>query len=69
MQHCRLQKRNAVAAVLDFTGEEWETLERLNEEYMVDEMVDTATGNVNNNDGALGTENGATGDDYNKGAV
>jgi hypothetical protein len=68
-RYAALQKRNAVAAVLDFTGEEWEMLKRLKEEDMVDGVVDAATGNVNNNNGALGTVNGATGEDYNEEAV
>ena len=32
-------------------------------------MVDAATGNVNNNEGAMGMENGMTGEDNNEGAV
>ena len=34
-RYAALQKSNAVAAVLDFTGEDWETLKRLKEEDMV----------------------------------
>ena len=69
-RYAALQKRNAVAAVLDFTGEEWEMLKRLKAEDMVDGVVNAATGDVNNNDGALGREIGATGEEeYNKGAV
>ena len=33
-RYAALQKRNAVAAVLDFIGEEWEMLQRLKEEDM-----------------------------------
>jgi hypothetical protein len=68
-RYTALQKRNVVAAVLDFTGEEWETLKRLKEEDMVDGVVDAATGNVNNNDLPLGMENGAARDDDNEGAL
>ena len=32
-------------------------------------VVDAATGSVNNNDGALGMENGVTGEDYNEESV
>ena len=32
--YAALQKRNAVTAVLDFKGEEWETLQRLKVEDM-----------------------------------
>jgi len=34
VRYAALQKRNAVTAVLDFIGEEWETLQRLKEEDM-----------------------------------
>ena len=64
-----LRIRKTIAAVLDFTEEEWETLKRLKEKDMVDGVVDAATGNVNNNDRALDTENGVTGEDYNVGEV
>jgi hypothetical protein len=37
--------------------------------WLVDGMVDAATGNVNNNEGAMGTENGMTGEDHNEGVV
>jgi hypothetical protein len=36
---------------------------------MVDGVVDAVTGNINNNDGALGMENGVTGEDYNEESV
>jgi hypothetical protein len=68
-RYAALQKRNTVAAVLDFTGEEWETLKRLKQDNMVDGVVDAVTGNINNNDGALGMENGVTGEDYNEESV
>ena len=68
-RYAALQKRNTVAAVLDFSGEEWETLKRLKQDNMVDGVVDAVTGNINNNDGALGMENGVTGEDYNEESV
>ncbi len=70
-RYAALQKRNAVAAVLDFTGEEWEMLKRLKEEDMVDGVVDAATGdggddgdysNDGDDNGNDGNDDGGSGD-------
>jgi hypothetical protein len=68
-RYTALQKRNTVAAILDFTGNERRCRGSRKRIWLVDGMVDAATGNVNNNDGAMGTENGTTGEDHNEGAV
>ncbi len=57
-RYAALQKRNAVAAVLDFTNEEWDSLKRMREADSTN--IDLADDN-GCNVGALGAENGANG--------
>jgi hypothetical protein len=65
-----MQKKNAVAAVLDFTDEEWESLKQLKEDDMMRGMTNSSEeGNDNNNGGGLGADNGANGGEINEEAV
>ena len=58
-RYAALQKRNAVAAVLDFTNDEWDSLKRMREEA---DSTNIDLGDDNGyNVGALGAENGANG--------
>ena len=57
-RYAALQKRNAVAAVLDFTNDEWDSLKRMREADSTN--IDLADDN-GCNVGALGAENGANG--------
>ncbi len=60
-RYAALQKRNAVAAILDFTDEEWDSLKRMREaDSFKGTNIDLADDN-GNNVGALGAENGANG--------
>ena len=64
------KKKNAVAAVLDFTDEEWESLKQLKEDDMMRGMTNPSEeGNDNNNGGGLGAENGLNGGEINEEAV
>jgi hypothetical protein len=56
-RYAALQKRNAVAAILDFTDEEWEKLKLLKE---ADANV-AVQDNIDNNTGASGMENDVIG--------
>jgi hypothetical protein len=54
-----MQKKNTVAADLDFTDEEWESLKQLKEDDMMRGMTNPSEeGNDNNNGGGLGAKNG-----------
>ena len=65
-----MQKKNAVAAVLDFTDEEWQSLKQLKEDGMMRGMTNPSEeGNDNNDGGGFGAENGANGGDINEEAV
>ena len=69
-RYASMQKKNAVAAVLDFTDEEWESLKQLKEDDMMRGMTNSSKeGNNNNNGGGLGAENGANGGEINEEAV
>ncbi len=57
-RYAALQKRNAVAAVLDFTNDEWDSLKRMREADSTN--IDLADDD-GCNFGALGAENGADG--------
>ena len=63
------QKWTAGAAVLDFTVEEWESLNRLMEADAAEMSKFAAADNNKNNTGALGMENGMIGGEYDEGAV
>jgi hypothetical protein len=56
---------NVVAAVLNFTEEEWESLKKLKEEDAAEMDKRVVMDNHENNTGALGTEKGTTGSEYN----
>ncbi len=60
------QKMNVVAAVLNFTEEEWESLKKLKEEDAAEMDKRVVMDNHENNTGALGTEKGTTGSEYNQ---
>jgi hypothetical protein len=69
-RYAAMQKKNAVAAVLDFTDEEWESLKRLKKDDMMRGITNAfKEGNNNNNGGGLGTKNGANGGEINEEAV
>jgi hypothetical protein len=64
-RYAALQKRTAVAAILDFTDEEWESVRRLRE---ADGAVVIADG-IGDITGASGNGNETTGDTIEEGAV
>ncbi len=69
-RYAAMQKKNTVAAVLDFMDEEWESLKRLKEGDMMRGITNASKeGNNNNNVGGLRTENGANGGEINEEAV
>jgi hypothetical protein len=67
--YAALQKRNAIAAVLDFTNEEWESLKALREANGVERNQVAMANDIDDIIGALGTENETTGGTIDKGAV
>ncbi len=64
-----LQKRNAVAAVLDFTNKEWESLKALGEADGAERNQVAMANNVDDIIGALGTEDETAGGTIDKEAV
>ena len=56
-RYAALMKRNAVASVLDFTDEEWESLKLLKEADAVERSKVAVLDNIDNNTGASGMEN------------
>ncbi len=69
-RHAAMQKKNTVAAVLDFTDEEWESLKRLKEDNMMRGITNAfKEGNDNNNGRGLGAENGVNGGEINEEVV
>ncbi len=60
-RYAALQKRNAVAAVLDFTDEELESLKMLKEADVANRSNTMVTDATDNNTGGLLTENEAIG--------
>ena len=69
-RYAAMQKNNTVAAVLDFTDEEWESLKQIKEDDMMREMANPSEeGNNNNNGAGLGAKNGVNGGDINEEAV
>ncbi len=68
-RYAALQKRNAVAAVLDFTDEEWESLKALREADGVERNQVAMANDVDDTIGALGTEDEMTGGTIDEGAV
>ena len=69
-RYAAMQKKNAVAAVLDFTDKERESLKQLNEDNMMRGMTNSSEeGNNNNNGAGLGAKNGVNGGEINEEAV
>ncbi len=56
-RYAALQKRNAVAAILDFTDKEWEALKTMREADAVERSKVAVLNSIDNNTGALGMEN------------
>ena len=63
------QKWTAIAAVLDFTVNEWDSLNRLMEADAAEMSKFAAADNNKDNTGASGMENGMIGGEYDEGAV
>ena len=59
-RYAALQKRNAVAAILGFTDEEWEALKMMREADAVERSKVAVLNSIDNNTGALGMENDMT---------
>ncbi len=60
-RYAALQKRNAVAATLDFTNEEWDSLKRMREADSCEGTNIDLADDTGNNVGALGAEKGVNG--------
>jgi hypothetical protein len=56
--YAAIQKRNAVAAVLNFTDEEWESLKRIRDVDATERSDGATSRDNNNNSGVQGLENG-----------
>jgi hypothetical protein len=56
-RYAALMKRNAVASVLDFTDEEWESLKLLKEADSVERSKVAVVNGIDDNTGASGMEN------------
>ncbi len=68
-RYAALQKRNAVAAVLDFTDEEWESLKAFRQADGAERNQVAMANNVDDIIGALGTEDKTAGGTIDKEAV
>ena len=68
-RYAAIQKRTAVAAVLDFSVEEWESLKRLMEADGAEMSEGTTADDNGNCSGALGTGNETAGGTIDEGAV
>jgi hypothetical protein len=64
-----IQERTAVAAVLDFTNKEWESLKRLRDADATERRAGATADDNYNNTGVLGMENGTIGGEHDEGAV
>ncbi len=64
-----IQKRTAVAAVLDFTNKELESLKRLRDADATERREGATADDNYNNTGVLGMENGMISGEHDKGAV
>jgi hypothetical protein len=58
-RYAAIQRRNAVAAILDFTDEEWESVKRMREDDALETTNATLADDIGNSAGALETKNGA----------
>jgi hypothetical protein len=67
--YAAIQKRTAVASVLDFTDKEWESLKRLREADGAERNQIAMANDIDDIIGALGTVNETTGGTNYKGAV
>ncbi len=67
--YAAIQKRTAVASVLDFTDKEWESLKRLREADGVERNQVAMENDIDDIIGALGTANETTRGTIDKGAV
>ena len=56
-RYAALQKRNVVAAILDFTDKEWEALKTMREADAVERSEVAVLNSIDNNTGASGMEN------------
>jgi len=56
-RYAAIQKRNAVAAILDFTDEEWEAVKTMREADALDRANSALSDDIGNSAGALGAEN------------
>ena len=56
-RYAAIQKRNAVAAILDFTDEEWEAVKKMREADALDRANSALADDIGNSSGALGAEN------------
>jgi len=56
-RYAAIQKRNAVAAILDFTDEEWEAVKTMREADALDRANSALADDIGNSAGALGAEN------------
>jgi hypothetical protein len=68
-RYAAIQKRTAVASVLDFTNEEWESLKRPREADGAERNQVAMANDIDDIIGALGTANAITGGTIDKGAV
>jgi hypothetical protein len=68
-RYAAIQKRTAVAAVLDFTNKEWESLKRLRDADATERREGATASDNYNNTGVQGMENGTIGGEYDEGAV
>ncbi len=68
-RYAAIQKRTAVASVLDFTNKEWESLKRLREANEAERNQVAMENDIDDIIGALGTANKRTGGTIDEGAV
>jgi hypothetical protein len=66
-RYAAVKKRNAVAAILDFTDEEWESLKALKEANAAEMSQAAVANDIDNNSGALGMKNKTIGGTIDKG--
>jgi hypothetical protein len=68
-RYAAIQKRTAVASVLDFTDKEWESLKRVREADGAERNQVAMANDIDDIIGALGTANETTGGTIDKGPV
>jgi hypothetical protein len=67
--HAKFKKRNAFAAVLDFTDNDWEVLTVLKEADAAERSQVAVANDIDNNTWALGMVNGTIGGKYKEGEL